>query len=147
MSKPWVKRVGVLLVWCSWSPAVGWRLIPHGKAPKVNYETGAVDRGTVEKSISSTGSVAALVTVDVGSQISGPDLRTQADFNSQVKKGDLLAVIDPQTYQQRVASAEADLSVAYAGLGTQQANLRKAQTTLDQTQRDYDRRSSWPRAS
>jgi HlyD family secretion protein len=111
----------------------------RGDGQKVTYETGQLDRGIVEKSISSTGSVAALVTVDVGSQISGQIAELKVDFNSQVKKGDLLAVIDPQTYQQRLASAEADLAVAYAGLGQQQANLRKAQTTLDQNRRDYER--------
>jgi HlyD family secretion protein len=138
MSKPWIKRALVLLVIAAVA-IVGWRFISHGKTAKVTYELAAIDRGTVEKSISSTGSVAALVTVDVGSQISGQISELKVDFNSQVKKGDLLAVIDPQTYQQRVASAEADLAVAYANLGTQQANLRKAQTTLEQNRRDYER--------
>ena len=138
MSNPWVKRVGILLAVVIVA-VVGWRFIPHGKAAKVSYELADVDRGTVEKSISSTGSVAALVTVDVGSQISGQISELKADFNTQVKKGDLLAVLDPQTYQQRMNSATADLNVAYAGLGTQQANLRKAQTTLDQNRRDYER--------
>jgi len=118
---------------------IGWRVLLHGRGARVTYETAVLDRGTVEKSISSTGSVAALVTVEVGSQISGQVSELHADFNSQVKKGDLLAVIDPQTYQQRVASAEADLAVANATLGSQQASLRKAQTTLDQARRDYAR--------
>jgi HlyD family secretion protein len=138
MANPWIKRVGILLAVVVVA-VVGWRLIPHGKAAKVSYELADVDRGTVEKSISSTGSVAALVTVDVGSQISGQISELKADFNTEVKKGDLLAVIDPQTYQQRMNSAQADLNVAYAGLGTQQANLRKAQTTLDQNRRDLER--------
>src|SRR5690349_329223 len=112
MSKSWMKRALVLLVVVAVA-LVGWRLVGHSKATKVNYEQAAVDRGMVEKSISSTGSVAALVTVDVGSQISGQISELKVDFNSQVKKGDLLAVIDPQTYQQRVASAEADMAVAY----------------------------------
>jgi HlyD family secretion protein len=118
---------------------VGWRIAMRGDGQKVTYETGQLDRGIVEKSISSTGSVAALVTVEVGSQISGQISALHVDFNSRVKKGDLLAVIDPQTYQQRVASAEADLAVARATMGSQQASLRKAQTTLDQARRDYDR--------
>ena len=138
MSNPWVKRIGILLA-VVLVAVVGWRFLSQGEAAKVSYELADVDRGTVEKSISSTGSVAALVTVDVGSQISGQISELKADFNTQVKKGDLLAVIDPQTYQQRMNSAQADLSVAYASLGTQQANLRKAQTTLDQNRRDYER--------
>jgi HlyD family secretion protein len=138
MSNPWVKRIGILLAVVIVAVA-GWQFLSRGKAAKVSYELAEVDRGIVEKSISSTGSVAALVTVDVGSQISGQISELKADFNTQVKKGDLLAVIDPQTYQQRMNSAQADLSVAYASLGTQQANLRKAQTTLDQNRRDYER--------
>jgi HlyD family secretion protein len=138
MSNPWVKRVGIVLAVLIVA-VVGWRVLSHGKVAKVSYELADVDKGTVEKSISSTGSVAALVTVDVGSQISGQISELKADFNTQVKKGDLLAVIDPQTYQQRMNSAQADLSVAYASLGTQQANLRKAQTTLEQNRRDAER--------
>ncbi len=118
---------------------VCWRLLQHGSSAKVTYETGDVDRGAVQKSISSTGSVAALVTVEVGSQISGQVSSCTPDFNSRVKKNELLAVIDPQTYKARVASAEADLAVARATVGSQQASLRKAQTTLDQARRDADR--------
>src|SRR5690349_19195232 len=109
MSKPWIKR-GVVVVTAVVVAAVAWRYLGRDGGGIV-YEAGQVDRGTVEKSISSTGSVAALVTVEVGSQISGQISALHADFNSPVKKGDLLAVIDPQTYQQRVASAEADLAV------------------------------------
>jgi len=138
MSNPWFKRAAALLVVVVIA-LVAWRMVDHGKSAKVSYELGDVDKGTVEKSISSTGSVAALVTVEVGSQISGQVAELHADFNSQVKKGQLLAVIDAQTYQQRVASAEADLAVANATVGTQQANLKKAQTTLAQAQRDYER--------
>jgi HlyD family secretion protein len=133
-----LKRV-LLAVAVVLAALVVWRLIQHFTAPKVNYETGVIDRGAVEKSISSTGSVDALVTVEVGSQISGQISELHADFNSPVKKGDLLAVIDPQTYQQRVASAEADVAVARATVGSQQASLSKAQTTVEQAQRDYDR--------
>src|SRR6478736_5881811 len=138
MSNPWFKRVAAVLVVLVVA-LVAWKMVGHGKSAKVSYELGDVDKGTVEKSISSTGSVAALVTVEVGSQISGQVAELHADFNSQVKKGQLLAVIDAQTYQQRVASAEADLAVANATVGTQQANLKKAQTTLAQAQRDYER--------
>ena len=107
LSNPWVKRVAgalvVLLV-----AFFGWRMLGSRGGPAVTYETGVIDRGTVEKSISSSGSVAALVTVDVGSQISGQIAELHADFNTAVKKGDLLAVIDPQSYKSRVTSAEAD---------------------------------------
>ncbi|MEO7774086.1 MAG: efflux RND transporter periplasmic adaptor subunit [Steroidobacteraceae bacterium] len=108
----------------------------------LTYDTVVVDRGVVEKTVSTSGSVAALVTVDVGSQISGQILQLNADFNSKVKKGDLLAVLDPQTYKSRVRSAEADLAVARANVGTQQASLKKAHTSLEQSQRDLKRQQT-----
>ena len=138
LSNPWIKRVAgalvVLLV-----AFFGWRMLAGRGGPAVNFETGVIDKGTVEKSISSTGSVAALVTVDVGSQISGQIAELHADFNTTVKKNDLLAVIDPQTYKSRVTSAEADLAVSQANIGSQQASLRKAQTSLEQSRRDFER--------
>ncbi|MEP7312320.1 MAG: efflux RND transporter periplasmic adaptor subunit [Pseudomonadota bacterium] len=117
----------------------GWLIFGRHTTARVNYETATVDKGTVERTVSSSGSVAALVTVDVGSQISGQIAVLNADFNSEVKKGDLLAVLDPQTYKSRVASAEADLAVARANVGSQQANLKKAQTSLEQADRDLKR--------
>jgi HlyD family secretion protein len=134
----WLKRglVVAAVVLVAW---LGWRSLAKQGAGKVTYDLATVDRGVVEKSVSSSGSVAALVTVDVGSQISGQIAELHADFNSAVKKGMLLAVIDPQIYLQRVASTEADLAVARAGMGSQQANLRKAQTSLAQWQRDFER--------
>jgi HlyD family secretion protein len=116
-----------------------WFFTRGGGEARVTYETARVERGVVERAVSSSGSVAALVTVDVGSQISGQISELHADFNTQVKKGDLLAVLDPQTYRSRVASAEAALAVGNANLGTQRANLRKAETNLEQARRDYAR--------
>jgi HlyD family secretion protein len=119
-----------------------WYFVARDGKPALTYDTASVDRGVVEKTVSSSGSVAALITVDVGSQISGQVLQLSADFNSKVKKGDLLAIIDPQTYKSRVRSAEADLAVAHANVGTQQATLRKAQLTLEQSQRDLKRQQA-----
>jgi HlyD family secretion protein len=137
----WARRAAlaaiVLLV-----AQLGWWVLHRGNDARITYETGAIDRGVVEKTISSSGSVAALVTVEVGSQISGQILELHADFNARVKKGDLLAVIDPQSYQSRVTSAQADLAVANAGLGTQRANLRKASTSLEQDKRDFARQQT-----
>lgn len=137
MARPWIKR-GVVVAAVLVAVVLAWRHY-NQKGADVTYEMGTIDRGMVEKSISSTGSVAALVTVEVGSQISGQISALHADFNSRVKKDDLLAVIDPQTYQQRVAQAEADMAVARANMGSQQASLRKAQTTVEQARRDYER--------
>ena len=136
--KPLLKRaIVVVVVLAVAAGAYSW--FGRKAAPAVSYETAVVDKGTVEKTVSSSGSVAALITVDVGSQISGQIAELNVDFNSPVKKGDLLAVIDGQTYRSRVAAAEADLAVARANIGTQQANSDKAQITLAQSERDYVR--------
>ena len=137
-NKPLLKRaIWVVVVLAVAAGAYSW--FGRKAAPAVSYETAVVDKGTVEKTVSSSGSVAALITVDVGSQISGQIAELNVDFNSPVKKGDLLAVIDGQTYRSRVTAAEADLAVARANIGTQQANAEKAQITLAQSERDYVR--------
>jgi len=105
----------------------------------VTYELGKVDRGNVETSVSSSGSVSALVTVTVGSQISGILQEVLVDYNAKVKKGQLLAVIDPATYRSRLQSAQADLVVQQATIGSQEVQLSNAQVLLDQARRDYDR--------
>jgi len=136
--KPLLKRA-ILVVVVLAVAAGGYTWFGRKAVVPVSYETAVVDKGTVEKTVSSSGSVAALITVDVGSQISGQIAELNVDFNSPVKKGDLLAVIDGQTYRSRVAAAEADLAVARANIGTQQANSDKAQITLAQSERDYVR--------
>ena len=136
--KPLLKRA-ILVVVVLAVAAGGYTWFGRKAVAPVSYETAVVDKGTVEKTVSSSGSVAALITVDVGSQISGQIAELNVDFNSPVKKGDLLAVIDGQTYRSRVTAAEADLAVARANIGTQQANSDKAQITAAQSERDYVR--------
>ena len=116
-----------------------WYFTHRENEARVTYETAKVDRGVVERAVSSSGSVAALVQVDVGSQISGQISELNADFNTKVKKNDLLAVIDPQTYRSRVAAAEASLAVGGANVGSQRANVKKSETTLALAKRNYDR--------
>jgi HlyD family secretion protein len=110
-----------------------------GDGGRVTYELGQVDRGNIETSVSSSGSVSALVTVTVGSQISGILQDVLVDYNARVKKGQLLAVIDPATYRSRLQSAQADLLVQQATVGSQEVQVSNAQVSLDQARRDYDR--------
>src|SRR5260221_959078 len=84
------------------------------QAPKDPYRTAAVERGNLTRSVSASGTLQALVTVQVGSQVSGQIKQVVVDFNSTVKKGDTLAIIDPATYQSRVRQAEADLAASNA---------------------------------
>lgn len=112
---------------------VGWQMRP--KPEKDPYRFGAIERGDITRSVSASGSLQALVTVDVGSQISGQVTTVLADFNDEVKAGQTLAILDPQTYQSRVAQGQADI---VAG----QAAVRQAQATLENAQADYSRKKT-----
>ncbi len=76
------------------------------------YKAEKVDRGTVTMTITATGTLSAVTTVQVGSQVSGLIARLFADFNSQVKKGQLLAQLDPTPFQQTVDQKQADVTKA-----------------------------------
>lgn len=103
------------------------------------YETRPISLGVVERTISASGPVKALVTVDVGSQLSGPISEMKADFNDRVKEGDLLAVIDRGPFEAKYASAAANLAIAKADVGLRQATLAKVQHQLSQYERDAER--------
>ena len=99
-------------------------------APEVVYETAPVSRGPIRKIISTSGPVRALVTVSVGSELSGLIDAVNADFNSTVKKGDVLATIDTRSFKAKVAQAKADLAAAEAALVNQNAVLARADAIL-----------------
>ncbi len=86
-----------------------------------------VSKGQIRKIVSTSGPVRALVTVSVGSQLSGQVETVKVDFNTEVKPGEVLAVLDDKTFAAKVAQAKADLAAAEAGLANQQAALNKAE--------------------
>jgi HlyD family secretion protein len=89
--------------------------------------------------VEATGTINAVTTVQVGSQVSGTISHLYADFNSRVKKGQVVAQIDPSIFQGTVLQAKADLANAKANQVASQANLEKAQATALQTRADYER--------
>jgi len=74
------------------------------------YRTEKVDRGNITMTVTATGSLSAVTTVQVGSQVSGVIARLYADFNSRVTKGQLLAELDPTPFQQQVEQRQADVT-------------------------------------
>lgn len=98
------------------------------------YRTATVDRGDIRVVISSTGTLSATSTVTVGSQVSGQVTAVLVDFNDQVKKDQVIARIDPSTYEAQIAQGSAQISGARASLAQAQATLRNAQL-------DYDRKA------
>ena len=91
------------------------------------YRTTAVERGDIRVAISATGTLSAISTVTVGSQISGQVTDVLVDFNSQVKKGDVLARIDPSTYEAQIEQGTAQIASASASLAQARATLRNAE--------------------
>jgi HlyD family secretion protein len=105
----------------------------------LHYLTAKVERGAIRDVVEATGTVNAVITVQVGSQVSGTIARLNADFNSRVHKGDVIALIDPQLFQGAVLQATADLGNAKANVTAAEANLTKARAGLAQTKSEYDR--------
>src|SRR5712692_132247 len=108
---------------------------------KPQYFTSKVDRGDIGEVVEATGTINAVTTVQVGSQVSGTISRLNADFNSRVKKGQVVAQIDPSLFQGALLQAKADLANAKANQVASQANLEKALATAVQTKADYERTS------
>jgi HlyD family secretion protein len=103
------------------------------------YFTAKVDRGDIRQVVEATGTINAVTTVQVGSQVSGTISRLNADFNSRVKKGQVVAQIDPSLFQGSLLQAKADLANAQANVVASQANLEKAQASALQARADYER--------
>jgi HlyD family secretion protein len=104
-----------------------WRRVQaRANADSIVYRTAPVQRGDVTQNVAATGTLSAITTVDVGSQVSGQIATLHADFNSTVKAGQLVAEIDPATYETKVLQAEADLASAKSTLELKQLNAARA---------------------
>jgi HlyD family secretion protein len=101
--------------------------------------TAKVERGDIHDVVEATGTINAVITVQVGSQVSGVIAKLNVDFNSRVHKGDVIALIDPALFEGALLQASADLDSAKANLEAAKANLEKAKATSVQTRADFDR--------
>ena len=109
-----------------------------GDAPK--FKLAKAENGPLTAVVSSTGTLNPVVSVSVGSQVSGQIKELFADFNSPVKAGQLIARIDPETFQLRVRQAEADLESTRASVAVQKAEVARVTATLMDAQRDLERK-------
>lgn len=96
------------------------------EAAEVTYRLEEVKRGNIKKSVSASGELNAVVTVEVGSEISGQVSEILVDFNSKVKARQIIARIDPEGFIARVKQAEAELAVARALVATKKAGISQA---------------------
>ena len=92
----------------------------------VTYRLEKLKRGDIKKSVSASGELNAVVTVEVGSEISGQVSEIIVDFNSKVKADQIIARIDPESFIARVKQAEAELAVARALVATRKASIAQA---------------------
>ena len=102
----------------------GWAML-HGHT-RDEYRTASVEKGDIDATISATGTSNAVVTVQVGSQVSGNIKALYADFNTKVSKGELVALIDPEIFEARVNQAQANLDNAKVSVLNFGAQVQKA---------------------
>ncbi len=120
--------------------AAGVLLVVRGTGrTEAEHFTARVERGSILNVVEATGTINAVVTVQVGSQVSGSIAKLNVDFNSRVRKGDVIALIDPALFQGAVLQASADLDNARANGIAARANLDRARAVSVQTRADYER--------
>jgi HlyD family secretion protein len=126
--------MGVLLAALGLLTAFGYE---SKKTPQ--YFTEKVQNGDIQNVVQATGTINAVTTVQVGSQVSGTIQTLFADFNSHVKKNQVIAQIDPSLFQGALLQAKADLADAQANLVVSKANLDKANAAAVQAKLDFNR--------
>jgi HlyD family secretion protein len=124
-----------------------WWLQNGGDAAQLKYRTAKVDRGALSSTVAASGTLNAVKTVAVSSQISGQLKEVLVDFNSEVKPGQVLARIDPESYQLRINQARADLDAVRSTalvqqnmVTSQKIELGKAKIALVDAERDFQRK-------
>jgi HlyD family secretion protein len=105
-----------------------WALLRNNSG--IQYRTAIVSHGDINVTISATGNPNAVVTVQVGSQVSGIVMALYADFNTKVTKGQLIARLDPASLQAKVDEAQGNLDAARATAANAQAGIQKAQAGI-----------------
>ena len=120
----------------------------QSKTDAPTYKTAKIERGNLQATVSASGAVNPVTQVSVGTQISGQIKELYVDFNSEVRAGQLIALIDPETYEYRMRQAQADVDAARAAVLTAQANVlaaaaqvSRARVDVDEAKRDYDRKA------
>ena len=132
-------KIGILLIVVA---AVAYFWLGNDKnsvASTSQVETATVDTGDITRTVATSGSVRPLITVEVGSQVSGQIAEILVDFNSEVERDQLLAVIDPQSFESRVLQNRADFRVASSNVVVQRANIDRAQANLRRARLEYER--------
>jgi len=123
--------------------AVAFRAWKYVRASaRTAYRTEAAQMGRIQSVVSVTGTCSAVLTVPVGSQVSGTIKALYADFNTPVRKGQLVAEIDPLPFQEKVNQAQAALESAQAAVVAAKATVQKAEVDIRTAQATKDSQSA-----
>jgi HlyD family secretion protein len=143
----------VILILLIAGAALGYTYYYKGKESAVKYRTAKVERGALSAFVTANGTINPVITVLVGSQVSGTIQKLYADYNSRVKKDQLIAQIDPAIFQAQVSqakakvenarasflNAQADIASARSNIESSKANVIKARVSVDDTKRNLNR--------
>jgi HlyD family secretion protein len=145
----WVFGPGKYLIGLAAITAAAWYWYTNSDAvaSKPAYRLAGIEHGTIANTVTASGTLKALITVDVGTQISGQVKQLFADFNTEVKAGQVIARIDPASFDAKVAEADADLATAKGNVLLMQARLesmvsdtRQAKSQLELAKLDLARK-------
>lgn len=126
-----VLAVGTIVIVVSGRPATA--------QGNYTFETASVQRGDVSRVVSASGAVQPREKVEVGSEVSGKITAIYVDFNDAVKKNEVLAQVDPETFQNAVSQAQARLKQAQASVDNSRASINRAKVALDVAEKAYNR--------
>ena len=135
------KIIGICVVIAIVVAIVAVRSFKSNKAQAITIETAKVTKGKVCSSVTATGTIQAIKTVDVGTQVSGVISKIYVDYNSHVEKGELLAELDRQALESMLENAQANFENAQAEVNYQKANYNRTKALFDKnmiSQADYD---------
>jgi HlyD family secretion protein len=108
---------------------------------QAGYKFAKIEKGPLTAAVAAAGTLNPVSAVQISSQISGQIKEILVDFNATVKKGQLIARIDPETYQYKLRQVEADLEATRSAVNVQNAQLFQAKVNLADAQRDYERKN------
>jgi HlyD family secretion protein len=104
---------------------------------KYTYETVAIDKGDVSRVISASGAVQPREKIEVGSEVSGKITAIYVDFNDPVKRDQILAQVDPESFQNALDQAQARLKQAQAAVDNNRASINRAKVALDVAEKAF----------
>ena len=126
-----MKKAVIISVIIAIAAGISWYML-KGKKPAITYKTAKIEKGAIVSTVTATGNLSAVTTVQVGTQVSGTIQKLYVDYNSRVKKGQTIAEIDPSLFNASVEQAQGNALNA-------EANLQKAKVTLADAERTLAR--------